>query len=784
MSTVDNIPCPVCDAEIPSDSKKCPVCGVDLGLFDLGDTDLDSIDSTESLDDVLNILDEEMDEEEFIEKIKDLGGDKSFDLSQEEVVVDDGEIAEEMIVFECPLCGEDVAEDDSVCPSCGAVFEEEEEVDLEAEAEEALSQARSMLAQVREANLGVTLVKDMLKKASKAKKEGDHEVCINLVEDISRNIDDIMDLHEMMKVGKEKVKEMKDEGMDYKPYLEELKKAKANVDKGLYEEATSILDTGIENMIAALEKPVEEKDEEEPVKEELDELLDDLKTALGECRQTNLDLTYLKDLVKKAVSARKNGEYQEGVDISRRALDVSEDILEVSESIEHSKERLKTMREQNMDFKPYIGQIKKAKKTAEDGDMELSIERISSIIEEMDDKIQEFERKDEEKAKIHSKIKKELQELDKGLMGLKGSSLSIDHLLGLRADITKTVEDEDYEATLDNIEELNELNSKAVRVTILIDESRSRLDELKEEGGEFEVFKEKMERARDIAENGEYDNAIDILNENIEEMEDALLDLEKKEEQKVSVKEIEKMVSELRDLLVTARDNGVKIDGGKEIIEKAVRSTAAKDFQHTLSLLKDGRKKLVEKIVDKIDEKMISLELIAEEKEIPEIMEQLDKVKSSLEGDDYKGALKSIADAEEFVEEEEVSADEDVGETKAMYQNAEDMVRYARGLGFEVSDAEDMLSKAKVEMMNANEKEAVILIDELKDEIIEQVPSRLKAFVKTAQTDLRRAKISGVDISEPISLLKQASFAREDDELEECFEYMKKYQIVMEEKWD
>jgi len=780
LSTVDNITCPVCDAEIPNDSKKCPVCGVDLGLFDLEGTDINEIESDGSLDELMDVLDDEMDEDEFLEKIKSIGGEASNGVSAEEDMSEEAPEAvseEEIIIFECPVCGADVAEDDSSCPNCGAIFEEDEEdyPEYEEELKEALSIARDSLATVREINMGVPVLKDLLKKIVDAKKSDDYETGMEALSEIRSSVEKISDINEMMITGKKKVKEVKAAGMDYKPYLKELKACKELVDQGLYGEATNKLDATIDNILEALEKMDETEDEE--IKEELDAISKEVKSALSECRKTNLDISNLKELVKSAMTARKNKEYSRGIEIGEETLELSQKMLEVSSLLDESKEYLRTMRENGIDFKQYINSIKDGKKLAEEMELDRAINGIRSTIKEMDKNIEDQMKELETEERIASEIEPKLEEVDRTIEDLQNSKLPIDSIIDLRTEIDNYLDDKEFEVAIDKVEELTIKCGEAVRTRILLEESKSRLKELKEGGGDFKELLKSTKEAKRNAEKGEYGIAIDILTSNIEKLEEALESLE--EQEKVSVKDVEAMVSELRSLLMTARDNGIKVKDGKKIIEKAIRSTAAKDFEHTISLLNEGKKKIIDKIANKIDEKMVSLELIIEEEgEVEDVEEILDDVKKNIKNENYKLALENISLAEERVKTIEVSSED----TSEFITEAEQKINDAEKLGFDVSRSKDIISSAKEDLINGDKASSKEKAEKAIEEISAQIPAQLKAFVKTAQKELKTAKISGIDISEPISLLKQASFAREEEDYEKCFEYMNKYQEVMEDK--
>ena len=125
--------CPVCDAEIDADAKRCSSCQTDLSLFDVeSDGDLDTgptkIPDSASIDDLLDSIAEGKEMKgDIFDAIKSAGQDGA---ASDDPLAEPGrptapEVPGTAGVFECPVCGTTVGEDAKVCPSCGAEFSEE-----------------------------------------------------------------------------------------------------------------------------------------------------------------------------------------------------------------------------------------------------------------------------------------------------------------------------------------------------------------------------------------------------------------------------------------------------------------------------------------------------------------------------------------------------------------------------------------------------------------------------------------------------------------------------------
>ncbi|MFO7791629.1 MAG: zinc ribbon domain-containing protein [Candidatus Saliniplasma sp.] len=100
------IECPQCGKQISASDDECDECGFDISNW-LTD---------EKIEELLSQIDDETfelkegDPDSIIETIKQFAPKKERDDSE--------------IVYECPLCGAQVSEDDTECPGCGAIFEE------------------------------------------------------------------------------------------------------------------------------------------------------------------------------------------------------------------------------------------------------------------------------------------------------------------------------------------------------------------------------------------------------------------------------------------------------------------------------------------------------------------------------------------------------------------------------------------------------------------------------------------------------------------------------------
>ncbi len=82
--------CPVCDALIAVDARKCPSCDTDLTLFDIdmdGELDVDKIEISDekAIDDILSSIVGKDESSKLLEDIKSIGKNSEVDYLEEEV---------------------------------------------------------------------------------------------------------------------------------------------------------------------------------------------------------------------------------------------------------------------------------------------------------------------------------------------------------------------------------------------------------------------------------------------------------------------------------------------------------------------------------------------------------------------------------------------------------------------------------------------------------------------------------------------------------------------------
>ncbi len=241
--------CPVCDTMLDKDCNNCPTCGLTRSLIEAEMEEEGEI--APDVGEVVANIDQSMieeDEEDIFDFVKKFRkpvweDEEGHQLTEEDVQATEEEIrsveeiSDEIVVFECPLCAAEVGEDETECPNCGAIFEEE---DLEVRWEEEFEKVKVGLAEIRNSPISSKALKKMVRDAVNSKKNGDLDTAVDTVIEANEIYGQLEEYLLMLDRSKKNLKKMKDLGMDYHDYVERLKQSKNMVDSGRVEDGLEL----------------------------------------------------------------------------------------------------------------------------------------------------------------------------------------------------------------------------------------------------------------------------------------------------------------------------------------------------------------------------------------------------------------------------------------------------------------------------------------------------------------------------------------------------------------
>ena len=261
-------------------------------------------------------------------------------------------------------------------------------------------EAKRNLAEARDTMIDVSYLKEKVKEASDKGTVGDFEEGIERGKEAIDISHKIIDIDDEIRKGKELVSKIKGRGLDYKEFLDDLKEAKERADNAEYDHALDLLGSVITDM----EKRLERLDAEE----EFEDKLANARESLADIRGTNLDIEELKDLLSNAVKAGKDDEFEEGLNLLDGFLELYEKLSKIYEGIKEGKDKVKTLKENDVDFKRYVRSLKRVKQECDDENYGYAQNLVDKVNEKLDEKIEDVEVGKNKKAKgMNRVIKKE-----------------------------------------------------------------------------------------------------------------------------------------------------------------------------------------------------------------------------------------------------------------------------------------------------------------------------------------------------------------------------------------
>lgn len=644
-NSLDN--CPVCDNNLTEEQDECPNCGAILELFDI-EGDIDGSVSKDAVEKVRNLIIEEGEDEELIEEFR--GMEFSSIMSG-----DDEENFEEIVTFACPICDSEVDENDSQCPNCGAIFEEEGD-------------------------------KEIFEDETKQEKR----------DPFTEKEEIIVDFQDEIEKYQRKIERFESSGLGtkyLKKDLDELKEAQNNKEKEKGKEILEEIDVKIkyaENIMEITSK------------------CESLLRALAE----KIDTSEMEKKVEKIYDGCDIGEYEVA---SKRAQNIQKEIIEKINRLDEEKGLGDLIEEKSEEAREIISNIKA------DVDPKRVEEKIDDALSTKND------------GNIERGVYKVMKALD----------LAVD---------------------------ISEISEKIV-------EANEYIEKISQKGMNSSLYQENIDEAINKIESEGKETAFEIVNESIEDMQNKLEKYEKEETKKLESleldEEIQEKIPQLESLLSQADKFGIDIKEGNEKIGEAVKYADEDDYEKGLTNLEEIESKYREKLDKKIDEKIDSIK----EEESENLLKKegdFDKIEKLKEKGDYEKILDMIEEVKEKIENQK-EIKEDLSEDILKIEKIAD---YSENLDFEIKNVKSLIEDAKEKIENEEWSEAKKDIKICQN----KVKKKLLDFLK-GEITIAKKKLSGIengDVTKPIGFLKEANQARKEDKIEESFKALNNYKEEMD----
>lgn len=381
--------------------------------------------------------------------------------------------------------------------------------------------------------------------------------------------------------------------------------------------------------------------------------------------------------------------------------------------------------------------------------------KARQLAKEMEEKA----KKTAEKKKEANKKKEEAEEYLEIV-----NSLNIDMGLG---DLEEKLEEgkeklknKNFEKSHDIFEEIiEEINSKSVEkhddILAPIEELMQKADEVIE----LESLQEKIEKSKNLLQDGKFEDAFEKAFE-IEDESNNLIN------EKLN-KELEKLKS-IAELITDADDEKER---AQELISKADYSLEAEDFSRTCSLLKEAKETFGQGVKKGLIERVETLKErknLLEEKgvDVQKSEELLENARSKTSEEEYIEALNLIKKigkeinplyGEEILRDKFNKLTYELKEAKKIDAIVDPVKKIQK-------EAENFLEKNQVEKAESRLKDAFKELEEAKfDKVLNTIAESREDFIK--------AKEMGADIEKPMELLKKARNSLKDDNYKEALDW-------------
>lgn len=269
---------------------------------------------------------------------------------------------------------------------------------------ETISDIRSILKEARDTEVIITDFKNDIKEINEAKKEGELLKAAEMIDPVIEKGENILFLGERIKEMNELLDEMY-EGEKKEELVDRVYELYDKCDEGKYKEALEESD----GLLDEIKKEVdEEKDFEDKVKESINKA----KEKLSELRKTKIKIDHVKDEIRGAVQAYKEGDLEESLEKVERALEDSEIMLEIAEKLEEGRSRIEVFEEKGLEIESYVDKLKNGEKKVNNREYNHALELLDDVLDQMEGEMEDIKEEEKEIEEIKGEEEKEIEDKD------------------------------------------------------------------------------------------------------------------------------------------------------------------------------------------------------------------------------------------------------------------------------------------------------------------------------------------------------------------------------------
>ena len=592
--------CPVCDNNLPEEQEVCPNCGALMKLFDI-DFDINEGISKEAIEKVRSLILEEGEDEELVEEIKNLEFSGIVGEDEETTSSDKGEKIEEIVTFACPICDSEVEENDSQCPNCGAIFEEEsdeetsddevEDISMEKREESIIGDEgksgmvdfqdeidfyQKRIDRFENSGLDMKYLKKDVSELKNAQNEGDEIKSKRIIDEIEDKIEYLENIMEITSKC-DNFLSVLSEKMDVSEMEEKVEKIYEGCRIGEYEIASKRAKDMQKEIVGELEG-LEKRWLDDFIKKrskEARELISDI--------DSNFSIELVEEKIEEALSSKNSGDVEEWIHKIMEALDLASDISEISDRIEEANDYVEEISQRGIDCSKYEENIDKSKNEIGSEKMESAFKIIERTIEDMQSQLDQLEKKEGQDPKeMNEKIEKKIFEMESLLEQAEKFDIETTEGEEKIEEAGRYAEENKYEKGLSKLDEVEEMYRESVEKEIdkMIDSMKDEHEDLFEE-----VFPH--EETEKLKKKGDYEEILDI----IEEMEGDI------DSQKEIKRDLTEDVSKIESIISYSENLDLEMNDVKALLEEVEEKIENRNWTEARDELESCEDTIEDKLV-------------------------------------------------------------------------------------------------------------------------------------------------------------------------------------------
>lgn len=282
-----------------------------------------------------------------------------------------------------------------------------------------------------------------------------------------------------------------------------------------------------------------------------------------------------------------------------------------------------------------------------------------------------------------------------------------------------------------------------------------------EEIEESSTLREEVEEAENLLEEGEIKDSL----EKAEEIQ--------KKSKSIFEREINDQLENVKSLLERVEEAGKKKGKAEKLVLKVDYAYEGGEYDRSISLIRDARELIGDKLRDQLDELLGKLETKMkrlEEKEI-DISRSRDlfrKAKESKGEKDYGKTVRYVQMCQDRVDDHFVDI------LRKTVENLEDEIEEAKEIGVPVRTVEEMLDEIESRLDDRKVEEAGGLLDEAFEKVKELKFEEVLNTIAESREYFIKAKEIDANISEPMQMLSTARDSLEEGDYKEALGLAKK----------